>query len=194
MFSMALVNMPFASLQRPSIALTQLRAVVDRTLGDRLATAILYVNQDFGRFLGAERYQQLVTSMNFLNSGFGEWFFRQAAFPGEPDNTDEYFQRYFYQPTEETRLIRRFTGDVRPALDALLDRVIEVNRLDRVHVLGFTSMFSQNVASFALARRVKARNPDVTVIIGGANCEAPMGRAIVANVPVVDFAFSGPAL
>ncbi|MEP7308953.1 MAG: RiPP maturation radical SAM C-methyltransferase [Acidobacteriota bacterium] len=194
MFSMALVNMPFASLQRPSIALTQLGAVVDRTFGDRVTTTILYVNQDFGRLLGAERYQQLVTSMNFLNSGFGEWFFRQAAFPEQPDNSEEYFHRYFYQPTEETRLIRRLTGEVRPTVNALLDRVIEVNRLDRVRVLGFTSMFSQNVASFALARRVKACNPDVTVIIGGANCEAPMGRAVVANVPAVDFAFSGPAL
>src|SRR3954454_12573573 len=114
MLSMALVNMPFAALQRPSIALTQLQAVVDRTLGDRLVTSIHYVNQDFGRFLGAERYQQLVTSMNFLNSGFGEWFFRSAAFPDELDNTEEYLQRYFYQPTEETRLIRRLMGEVRP--------------------------------------------------------------------------------
>jgi ribosomal peptide maturation radical SAM protein 1 len=194
MLSMALVNMPFAALQRPSIALTQLQAVVDRTLGDRLSTSILYVNQDFGRFLGAERYQQLVTSMNFLNSGFGEWFFRRAAFPEEPDNTEEYLQRYFYQPTEETRLIRRLMGEVRPEVEAFLDRIIEVNHLDRVRLLGFTSMFSQNVASFALARRVKALNPDVTVIIGGANCEAPMGRALAANVPMLDFVFSGPAL
>lgn len=194
MVSMALVNMPFAALQRPSIALTQLKAVVDRQLGDRIETTVLYVNQDFGRFLGVDRYQYLVGSMNFLNSGFGDWFFRQAAFPELPDNSDEYFQRYFYQPTEENQLLRRLAGETRAGIDAYLDQLIDTHGLADARVLGFTSMFSQTAASYALARRVKRRNPDVTVVIGGANCEAPMGREIVANVPVVDYVFSGPAL
>ena len=55
-------------------------------------------------------------------------------------------------------------------------------------------MFAQNVASFALARRIRAKNPNAVIVMGGANCEAPMGREIVDHVDVVDFAFSGPAL
>jgi magnesium-protoporphyrin IX monomethyl ester (oxidative) cyclase len=55
-------------------------------------------------------------------------------------------------------------------------------------------MFAQNVASFALARRVKARNPGCTIVVGGANCEASMGREIATHVDAVDYVFSGPAL
>jgi len=50
------------------------------------------------------------------------------------------------------------------------------------------------VASFALARRLKQRNPGVTIVMGGANCESPMGQELVRNVPAVDYVFSGPAL
>ena len=51
--------------------------------------------------------------------------------------------------------------------------------LDHVDMVGFTSMFSQNVATLAMARRIKERNPGVVIVMGGANCESPMGRELV---------------
>jgi ribosomal peptide maturation radical SAM protein 1 len=55
-------------------------------------------------------------------------------------------------------------------------------------------MFSQNTASFAMARLIKKQNPAVTTVIGGANCEAPMGGEIARQVPAIDYVFSGPSL
>lgn len=55
-------------------------------------------------------------------------------------------------------------------------------------------MFAQTNASVAMARVVKRRNPDVVTVLGGANCEAPMGTVLARNVPEVDAIFSGPAL
>jgi len=190
----ALVNMPFAALQRPSIALTLLKAQTDRLFHGQVETAIHYLNQDFGRDYGIERYQHVVTSIDAHNGGFGDWFFRQQAFPDVPDNTAEYFSRYYVQQTAEHELIRAFVATERPRLGAYLDALIDRHGLDDAQIVGFTSMFTQSVASFALARHLKARRPDITIVVGGANCEAAMGREIADQVDAIDFAFSGPAL
>lgn len=79
-------------------------------------------------------------------------------------------------------------------LERFLKRLIAQYQLDECELLGLTSMFSQNVASFALARLVKAKNPAVVTVMGGANCEGPMGAELVRNVEAIDYTFSGPAL
>ena len=61
----------------------------------------------------------------------------------------------------------------------------------RPAIVGFTDVFHQQVASLALARRIKASGSDALVVFGGANCEGPMGRALVANFPDVDAVVSG---
>jgi magnesium-protoporphyrin IX monomethyl ester (oxidative) cyclase len=50
------------------------------------------------------------------------------------------------------------------------------------------------MASFAMARRIKSRSREVTTVIGGAACEAEMGREFARHVPQIDHVFSGPAL
>jgi len=47
------------------------------------------------------------------------------------------------------------------------------------------------VASLALARRLKARAPDITIVFGGSNCEGVMGAETVRQFPFVDAAVSG---
>ena len=50
MYEIALVNMPLANLSMPSLALTQLKAVVDKKHGDRVRTGVHYLNHDFALF------------------------------------------------------------------------------------------------------------------------------------------------
>jgi len=54
-------------------------------------------------------------------------------------------------------------------------------------------MFQQNIASLALAARVKAAHPQLTIAFGGANWEDPMGVALQQRFPFVDLVFSGEA-
>src|SRR5205085_9603541 len=63
----------------------------------------------------------------------------------------------------------------------------------RFRAVGFTSTFQQNVASFALARRIKESHPDVAILFGGANFDGPMGAAWMEAVPWIDFAVNGEA-
>jgi ribosomal peptide maturation radical SAM protein 1 len=194
MFRISLINMPFAALQRPSIALTQLKSVVESKFQQRVFVEIHYLNQDFGHYFDLNLYSWLAFSSESQNSGLGDWFFRQSAFADLPDNAETYFQRYFPYHTEQFAKIKGLLMNKRQGLDDYLDELIDRHQLNEANIVGFTSMFAQNVASFALARRIKRRNPNVIVIVGGANCETPMGQELVTHIEQVDYVFSGPAL
>jgi len=194
MFRVALVNMPFASLKFPSLALTQLDAALSQRFGNRLDQKVLYLNHDFARRLGTERYQYIAVDMEAPYNGLGDWFFRQAAFPELPDNTELYFQRFFPRMLDKDKDLRQFIEDKREEIDDFFEDVIEAYRLDEADIVGFTSMFSQTVACFALARKLKERNPEGLIVMGGANCEYPMGESMVHNVDAIDYVFSGNAL
>lgn len=187
-----LVSMPFADLAAPSLALTQLRAVTQSRLGSHVTVRMAYLTHDFGQFLGVETYQAVCNASHSRDAGLGDWFFRAAAFPDQPDNTGEYLDRFFpvsERPAFVTQLMAR-----RSWLDSYLDELIDRYQLDDNDIVGFTSMFMQNVASFAVARKLKDRNPRVVTVMGGANCEYPMGRVIAREIPWIDYVFSGPSL
>jgi len=189
MLRIALVNMPFSSIEIPSIALTQLQSVVRKRFGPQVEIEVCYASHDFCQALGVEAYRLICDDAS--HSGLGDWLFRSIAFPDEPDNTAEYRQRYFPLVNDRRRALE---GALAADLPALLRRVIDKYRLAEADLVGFTSMFTQNVASFALARLLKERRPEIVTAIGGANCESPMGEEIARHVPAVDYVFSGPAL
>lgn len=194
-FRVGLVNMPFTAPEVPSIGLAQIKSVLDRSFVSQVETDIAYANQDFYLFLQeCDELDLGALDLREQFNGFGDWFFRQAAFPSLEDNSDFYLARYYPHTDLQTQKLRRGIAERRSKVNGFLDRLIEGYRLDRADVVGFTSMFSQNVASFALARRLRSRRPDQIIVMGGANCEPPMGSAILESVPELDFVFSGPAL
>ena len=194
MLKIALINMPFSALQLPSIGLTQLKSVVDKNYGEQVSVDIRYINLDFAKYLGLKAHNLIMNVLDLNNTGMRDWFFRQAAFPHLEDNTDAYFRRYFPQANAEFQMYRQFIRLKRQGLDAFLDSMVKTYKLDEADIVGFTTMFHQNVASFALARKIKEHNPNVITVMGGANCESPMGQEIVKNVEQIDFVFSGPGL
>ncbi|HEU4507787.1 MAG TPA: RiPP maturation radical SAM C-methyltransferase [Pyrinomonadaceae bacterium] len=194
MYRIALLNMPFANLSLPSIALTQLKAVVESRFKEQVSINLLYLNHDFANYLGLDLYDLIVTSPESQNSGLGDWFFRQAAFPNLPDNASVYLSRYFPLNTAQMNQLKALVLEKRRGLNSFLDGLIRKYSLDQNQLVGFTSMFMQNVASFSLARKIKDKNKDITIVMGGANCESPMGQVIVRHVDAIDYVFSGPGL
>jgi ribosomal peptide maturation radical SAM protein 1 len=197
----AFINPPFASVYRPSIALTQLRHVAEREPG--LGADIGYLNLAVAGLVGVESYEE-IANRHYMQ-GFGDWLFRSLAFPDIADNEDEYFARMYPgaeagAPDGAAAALARHAGQarrlarLRPQIYAAIERYVDEHDLAGYDLVGLTSLFSQNMACFALARLVKERNPGVTVIMGGANCEDPMGAAIRTSVKWVDYVFSGPAI
>lgn len=192
MRELVLVNMPFADRRRPSFALSQLSAMVRRELGDEFSVRVCYLNHDFIRFLGPGLYDTITEDLSENLAGLGDWFFRAVAFPDHEDNTAEYFARYYagaeYGAFRETLLRRR------ERLYGFCEGLAQQYGLTEADVVGFSSMFAQTVPSLAMAQVVKEWNPQTVTVMGGANCEAPMGAALAANTDQIDYYFSGPAL
>jgi ribosomal peptide maturation radical SAM protein 1 len=186
--------MPFANLNMPSLALTQLKSILEELFKDQIRVDIYYLNHNFANHMGVDFYNDVSSLQDSQNSGLGDWFFRQIAFPALPNNAGVYLTRYFPQRNDQSSTLKGLILKSRRGLEQLMEDLVTKYELDKADLVGFTSMFMQNVAVFAMAQKIKERNPKVTIIMGGANCESPMGQVIVKNVKQVDYIFSGPAL
>lgn len=190
-----LVNMPFADACRPSIALTQLKAALERAYHDKVSVQIAYLNHEFARLMGSGLYDFVALSAPGHISGLGEWLFRSVAFPEAGDNATPYLSRYRYQFDRDTQqLLEAQLVPFRNQLRTFLDQLILRYRLHEADVVGLTSMFFQNLPSIALAQRLRRVRDKQFIVMGGANCEATMGIELVTNVKAIDFVFSGPSL
>lgn len=186
----ALVNMPFAMVDRPSIQCGLLKAALTRA-GHQVD--VHYLNLELALTLGRTTYEQIAEHRS--DELLGDWLFAVAAFGLRGD---EEAYRVAYPEVERTcahlgiawEELCRWRREVLPAVVA---RWAEGVDWDQYAVIGFTSVFEQNVAALALARRIKQRYPQVITVFGGANFEAEMGPEQVRAFPWIDYAVIGEA-
>lgn len=177
-----LVSMPFMNLDRPSIQLGLLKAIAEAN-GFRVDT--LHANLDFAARIGVDYYQAIAEHQGRL---VGEWLFSVEAFgDAAPDHDADLLVEFAAELGRFDRLRQTRDHDVPAYLDALVDGY----PWHEVGFVGFSSTFQQNVASFALARRLKERFPDIVTVFGGANFDDEMGVELVRSVDCVDYAVIG---
>jgi ribosomal peptide maturation radical SAM protein 1 len=76
-------------------------------------------------------------------------------------------------------------------VDSYLDSVAKAVSKRNYKIIGCTTTFQQTSASVVLLSRIKSLRKDTITIVGGANCDAEMGRAIGALASGIDYVFSG---
>jgi len=190
----SLINMPFAPIGGPSIGLTQLETVVKEQFASQVDVQTHYLNLDFAaKMKDAGFYNQAVSPYGRM-TGLSDWFFRSAAFPDVADNIDDYLSRYYFKSDPETDATVDFIRGRRQEMYDFLDELIEKYDLASSDIAGFSLCFFQTTASIAMANRLKALNPDMTIVFGGPAVKGVPGRTLVDNVPSVDYVFSGPGL
>jgi ribosomal peptide maturation radical SAM protein 1 len=188
--AMAIVCMPFTDASIPSIQLGVVAGLV-REAGWRAET--FHFNLDL-----AARIPNIYNQLCQLDDDLiGDWLFTEAAF-GSSQSTpsDRYLDRIARDPT---------TGQKDEALKEYLLHLQKVvisefieDCLDQVEwalfdVVGFSSVFQQNVAALAMARRLKERHPNVAIVFGGANVHGDMGVAYLEAFPFIDYVVLGEA-
>jgi ribosomal peptide maturation radical SAM protein 1 len=190
-FPLALVCMPFASADRPSIQLGLLGALAE-SAGFR--TDLHHFNVDLSAELTPGLYEQLCERRSHMT---GEWLFAPAAFDGAAPGDEGSYLRAFPNELDwlsELGKDREFVTELRHRLlPSFVDRCFRSVDWNAYRMVGFSSLFQQNVASLALARRIKENHPDVLVVFGGANMEGEMGAEYARSFPWIDFVVSGEA-
>jgi len=215
-----LVSMPFGSLCDPSIALGLLKAGLNRA---GISCAVRYFTFPFAATIGEQLYSDLAKGKPRTTAMLGEWLFAEALWgPGRLDS-DAYVEEvlrkrgrgsrsdHFAVPPDRDwfdagmgansgvpadRLREEFIETVfraRAAVASFLDGCVDEVVRRRPRILGFTSVFQQQIASLALASRVKQALPETFVVIGGANVEGVMGIESVRQFGFLDAAVSGEA-
>jgi ribosomal peptide maturation radical SAM protein 1 len=175
-----IVSMPFQQADRPSIQLGLLKAIGER---HGFPVRTLHANLDFAARVGVDRYHPLA---EHRGRQIGDWLFSVEAFGDDaPDPRGELLAELSDVAGAAESLLAMREHDVPAYLDAL------VEEFDGVRLVGFSSTFQQNTASFALARRLKERYPGMLTVFGGANFDDDMGLELVRSVDCIDFAVIG---
>ena len=152
------------------------------------------MNQEIAQYLGLKLYCFISDSLETNMAGMGDWLFRHIAFRTWKTTRTSISNGVFRRCRKARKVKMQQVLRKRKGLGTLLDRLIAKYAIADDDLVGFTSMFCQNVASFAMARRIKDKNRNIEIVMGGANCEAPMGPELVRRIDPIDYVFSGPGL
>ena len=187
-----LVCMPFAEVQRPSIALGLLQASL---APEEISCEVVYGNFDFAETIGLVAYRAMQSAPT--DHLIGEWCFAGLLFPDSPLRNDEYLDMVAdvrcqgFPPDIEQRkeLLRWVRAQAEGHVDWLARKIVAQSP----RIVGCSSVFQQHCASLALLRRVRALSPDTVLLMGGANCEGEMGAETLEQFPWLDCVVSGEA-
>jgi ribosomal peptide maturation radical SAM protein 1 len=182
-----LLNMPFTTITYPPIAICLLKAGLEK---EGLACDARFLNLDFANMLDNEVYESICSDQN------GDLFFGERLFASEvyDDNAllpdSEYISFLKKRFPSSDFYIQNYTA-ILPKIKDFLDHCIKSIQWYDYYLVGFTTMFEQNMSSLALAKRIKSLHPGIKIIFGGANCEGEIGLALHRNFSFIDYVCSG---
>jgi ribosomal peptide maturation radical SAM protein 1 len=186
--SVALVNMPFALADRPSIQCGLLKAGLIQ-VGHEVD--VHYLNLELAAEIGAEAYKTI--SQLRTDQFLGEWLFSVAAFGYRPDESDYFAACPSLEGTcrelgWDFDQLCRLRNEIFPPL---IDRWAKEIAWHQYSVVGFTCTFEQNTPAFALARRIKEKHPKIVIVFGGANFDGGMGEEYLKALSFIDYVVVG---
>ena len=184
MVDVCLPLLPYARIESPSLAVGLLKSSL-REAG--LSSCVLYPNLRFAEILGIHNYEAISYEHFTL---LGEWTFGSLAFPEAEIDPEAYFKFVRSSPLAQIDPSPEFF-EIRKRAKKFIDELVDEILCLRPKILSCSSTFQQHTASLALLRQIKAREPEIVTVIGGANCEGVMGMTNLQAFPWLDYVMSG---
>ncbi|NVO06336.1 MAG: cobalamin B12-binding domain-containing protein, partial [Rhodoferax sp.] len=193
-----LLQMPWATGQRPSIALGILSELCRE---QSIPVEVFYPNLDMAALVGFETAGRM--SNERLIYGFSEHIFAVDVFGKERLGSDAYLAAVAASmdgsgqaPAWKARFrdlayLQMLRDEAAPQFLAAIEQRVLDHAPD---IVGFTATFNQVMSSLALAARLKRQRPSLQVLAGGACFDAEMGMEYHRALPgVLDHVFLGEA-
>ena len=188
-----LICMPFSYTNVPALGISLLRGAL-RQRG--IPCDLQYFQLKYAATIG-ERLNRRVSDC-FPNVMLGEWLFAPALYgdrlPDPQAYVDDVLGKYVAAHG------RKIANDIivqlpylRSTSSPFIEACMSAVPWEDYKIIGFTSTFAQNLASLALAKRIKEAWPDKIIVFGGANYEGEMGQELHRQFQFVDYACSGEA-
>jgi ribosomal peptide maturation radical SAM protein 1 len=185
----ALVCMPFADVGRPSVGVSMLKAELDAS---RVHCDVVYPNLTFARAIGLPDYRFMTDGVPWRTLAT-EWVFARSLYGSEHGDAGAYVDDVLIGGRQLTAAAVHRVLSVREQAEAFVERLAVEMPWHQYDVVGFTSYSGQNLASLALARRIKRAHPHVVIVFGGRNWEGEMGLELHRKFPFVDLVCNGEA-
>ncbi len=192
----ALVSMPWNNVRRPSIQVGTLRSVAEAE-GWQIDSHYAYLDfyglaRRAGPALGLGREEWSETyrtvSEELYHLAVGDWIFARRH-ADEDERTGYYADLRAHGVEEKTiALVDALRTVAETHVERTAARLVE----REPSVIGFTSTFSQNGPTLAVAERLREHGYRGVIVMGGSNCEGSMGRTLLAHHPAVDAVVDGP--
>jgi len=192
----ALINMPWAACNTPSIQCGLLKAVLS-SMGH--SVDIHYLNLDLAAEIGGDMYRQILEFHGMHTQLIGEWLFATSAFGSKPDEggfldslASEHVSLLDDAIALEKTGLKNALLELKSAkLPEIIDKWAVSIDWASYNIIGFSSTFEQNVASIALSKKLKERAPESIIVFGGANVDGDMGPEYLRAVPSIDYVVVG---
>lgn len=183
-----LITMPFATTMHPAIGISLLKA---RLYEEGVPCDIKYFNIDFAEMIGREKYEEMCQSQGD-RTFIREWFFAQHYYGEQLPEEQEYI-KYLEKVYQVSSDYFEDLLSIKSFIKPFMDQCIESVSWKLYDIIGFTTMFEQNLPCLALARRVKLLDHTKIIVFGGANCDQEMGLELHQCFPTIDYVCSGEA-
>jgi ribosomal peptide maturation radical SAM protein 1 len=181
MLRVALVSMPFAAIDYPSLALGLFKSRFER---EGIPCDIHYLNISFGEMIGYSSYSMLISQPPAYFAA--EQIFAEAAFGAAVPPDESYYNAAGLAPH-----VRQHLQAIKSCVEPFLARCLAEVDWRAYDIIGFTSLFEQNLATLAFARRLKQLYPEKILVFGGPNFESVMGETYHRLLPFMDLVCSG---
>ena len=199
------VTMPFCDQYMPCITLALFKAVLTQAgIKSRVQHEFLY----FANRIGVKKYQQGIMHVCIIGYGHDyfacEAIFADAAHDGKQLRS---FDEYLRWMREKHLPGKVFAGDqrnetleklalfeeARDMAEDYLDEAVSRVKESGAKIVAFLSMYQQQNATIALAKRLKKEKDAPIIMAGGANCEGDAGQAMIEFFEPFDYIFTGEA-
>ena len=180
----ALITMPFASFDVPSLTIGMLKS----SLGERhLPCRVHYFNLAYAQRIGHDRYLQILPE---IVSMLGSWLFSADLFRRHDMLDTEALAILDPQGRFDQAAIMGMKEEVPLFLEACVREVLSSE--PRIVAFPATAqVYQQQVSSLALARRIKEASPQTTTVVAGECFEGIMGLETLRQFSFVDVVVSG---
>lgn len=196
---LALVSMPFMPVTTPALGPSLLSSIV-RAAGH--SCEVIYGSLEFLSWTAslADSMADAFLDYSVLAStdDLGDVFFADQLWPSTAGAVDEVLARLATTEGLPLTIDERVLATARilqchDRLNEFMTIMTELRTWADYDVIGFSSMFAQNAASLALARSIKQRALQSTIVFGGANAQGEMGVELIESFPWIDHVLAGEA-
>lgn len=176
----ALISMPWALYNRPSIQLGTLKAFLERQ--DKVKVDALHPYLDIAKALCPDIYHSISQK-----SWAGEALFAPLLFPNKSESAKALFTRCFKPSTFPWADYTQLTITVEKTITSWLNS----QEFGSYHLIGFSVCFDQLLSSLYAAQWIKRHYPNIPIVFGGSSCCGSIGKSLINTFDQIDYVIDG---